>query len=92
MEHVPNEFGIASEMLYTALYKYCNISQIKKKIAYFILKNIEKKKQKQMKACKSTAEEANLNGHTIGFRSQTQKLENQYMSPLLTLGVKGLKS
>ena len=27
-----------------------------------------------------------LNGHTIGFRSQTQKLELHYMSPELTLG------
>ena len=30
-----------------------------------------------------------LNGHTIGFRLQTQKLELHYMSPLLTLGVQG---
>ena len=29
-----------------------------------------------------------LNGHTIGFRQQTQKLELNFMSPLLTLGVK----
>ena len=29
-----------------------------------------------------------LNGHTIGFHPQTQKLEQHYMSPLLTLGVK----
>ena len=33
-----------------------------------------------------------LNGHTIGFRPQTQKLELHYMSPLLTLGVKWLSS
>ena len=32
-----------------------------------------------------------LNGHTIGFRPQTQKLELHYMSPLSTLGAKGLK-
>ena len=31
-----------------------------------------------------------LNGHTTGFRQQTQKLELHYMSPLLTLGVKEL--
>ena len=36
-----------------------------------------------------------LNGHTIGFCPQSQKLERQlelhYMSPYLTLGVKVLK-
>ena len=31
-----------------------------------------------------------LNGHTIGFHPQTQKLVLHYMSPQLTLGVKGL--
>ena len=31
-----------------------------------------------------------LNGHTIGFYPQTQKLELHYMSPELTLGVKRL--
>ena len=31
-----------------------------------------------------------LNGHSIGFRPQTQKLELHYMSLKLTLGVKGL--
>ena len=30
-----------------------------------------------------------LNGHTIGFHPQTQKLELHYMSPKRTLGVKG---
>ena len=37
---------------------------------------------------------SHLNGRTIGFCSytQTQKLEQHYMSPLLILGVKGLKS
>ena len=30
-----------------------------------------------------------LNGHTLGFHPQTQKLEPQYMSRGFTLGVKG---
>ena len=30
-----------------------------------------------------------LNGHTIGFHPQTQKLELHHMSPSLALGVKG---
>jgi len=33
-----------------------------------------------------------MNGHTIGFRPQPQKLELFYVSPLLTPGVKGLNS
>ena len=32
-----------------------------------------------------------LNDHTIEIRRQTQKLELHYVSPYLTLGVKGLK-
>ena len=31
-----------------------------------------------------------LNGHTMGFRPQTQKLELHHMSSLLTLGMTGL--
>ena len=31
-----------------------------------------------------------MNGHTIGFHQQTQKLELHYVSPLLPLGGKGL--
>ena len=33
-----------------------------------------------------------MNGHTIGFRPQTQKLELPYKTPLFTLAVKGLKT
>ena len=36
-------------------------------------------------------ERFHLNGHTIGFRPQTQKLEPPYKTPLFTLAVKGLK-
>ena len=36
-------------------------------------------------------ERFHLNGHTIGFRPQTQKLELPYKTPLFTLVVKGLK-
>ena len=32
-----------------------------------------------------------LNGHTIGLREQTQKLELYYMSPKLILEVQGLR-
>ena len=32
-----------------------------------------------------------LNGHIIGFRPQTQKLESPYKTPSNTLAVKGLK-
>ena len=32
-----------------------------------------------------------LNGHTIGFHAQNQKIELHYMSPLLTLGGKGFQ-
>ena len=47
-----------------------------------------KNKERQTKVL---AKRFHLNGHTIGFRPQTQKLELHYMSLLLTLGVKGLK-
>ena len=40
---------------------------------------------------KSTPEEISLNSYTIGSHQQTQKLELHFMSPNLTLGVKGLK-
>ena len=43
----------------------------------FILQNIGK----QMVPYKVTAKEVYLNGHTIGFHQQTQKLELHYMSP-----------
>ena len=32
-----------------------------------------------------------MNGHTIGFRREIQKLELHYMSPLFTLRMEGLK-
>ena len=32
-----------------------------------------------------------LNGHTIGFRSQTQKLELHYMSPSWRISVRSVK-
>ena len=37
------------------------------------------------------AESFHLNGHIIGFRPQTQKLESPYKTPSNTLAVKGLK-
>ena len=37
------------------------------------------------------AESFHLNGHIIGFRPQTQKLESPYKTPSKTLAVKGLK-
>jgi len=37
------------------------------------------------------AERGHLNGHIIGFRPQTQKLESPYKTPSNTLAVKGLK-
>ena len=37
------------------------------------------------------AESFHLNGHIIGFRPQTQKLESSYKTPSNTLAVKGLK-
>ena len=45
-----------------------------------------------MSPCESTIERFHLNGHTIGFRPQTQKLELPYQTPLFTLAVKGLKT
>ena len=33
-----------------------------------------------------------LNGHTLGFHPQTQKLETHLLTQGLTLGVKGLKT
>ena len=38
------------------------------------------------------AESFHLNGHIIGFRPQTQKLESPYKTPSSTLAVKGLNS
>ena len=58
-------------------------NQIKKKIKIFILQNIEI-------VAKVLPKLFHLNGHTKGFRPQTEKLELNYMSPKLTLGVKGL--
>ena len=37
------------------------------------------------------SESFHLNGHIIGFRPQTQKLEPPYKTPSNTLAVKGLK-
>ena len=37
-------------------------------------------------------ERFHLNGHTIGFRPQTQKLQLPFKTPLFTLAVKGLKT
>ena len=39
---------------------------------------------------KVQAESFHLNGHIIGFRPQTQKLESHYKTPSSTLAVKGL--
>ena len=41
---------------------------------------------------KVRAESFHLNGHIIGFRLQTQKLESPYKTPSSTLAVKGLKT
>ena len=38
---------------------------------------------------KVQAESFHLNGHIIGFRLQTQKLESPYKTPSSTLAVKG---
>ena len=61
--------------------------------------NIKIKKKFQISFCKILkndwyhtkvlSKRFHLNGHTIGFRPQTQKFEIHYMSPELTLGVKG---
>ena len=40
---------------------------------------------------KVQAESFHLNGHMIGFRPQTQKLESPYKTPSNTLAVKGLR-
>ena len=37
-------------------------------------------------------ERFHLNGHNIGFRPQTQKLQLPFKTPLFTLAVKGLKT
>ena len=39
---------------------------------------------------KVQAESVHLNGHIIGFRVQTQKLDSPYKTPSNTLAVKGL--
>ena len=39
---------------------------------------------------KVQAESFHLNGHIIGFRTQTHKLESPYKAPSSTLAVKGL--
>jgi len=39
---------------------------------------------------KVQAESFHLDGHIIGFRPQTQKLESPYKTPSSTLAVKGL--
>ena len=40
---------------------------------------------------KVQAESFHLNGHIIGFRLQTQKLDSPYKTPSNTPAVKGLK-
>ena len=40
---------------------------------------------------KVQAESFHLNGHIIGFRLQTQKLDSSHKTPSNTLAVKGLK-
>ena len=40
---------------------------------------------------KAQAESFHLNGHIIGFRPQTQKVESPYKTPSSTLAVTGLK-
>ena len=49
---------------------------------------ILKNKQHHVKV---QAERFHLNGHIIGFRPQTQKLESPYKTPSSTPAVKGLK-
>ena len=39
---------------------------------------------------KVQAESFHLNGHIIGFRPQTQKVQSPYKTPSSTLAVKGL--
>ena len=41
---------------------------------------------------KVQVESFHLNGHIMGFRLQTQKLESPYKTPSNTLAVKGLKA
>ena len=41
---------------------------------------------------KVQAESFHLNGHIIGFRLQTQKLDSPYKTPSNTLAVKGLRT
>ena len=41
-----------------------------------------------MSLYESTGRELSLNGHIIGFRPQTQKLESPYKTPSNTLAVK----
>ena len=52
-------------------------------ISNFIVQNCENHVKVQ-------AESFHLNGHIIGFRRQTQKLESPYKTPSNTLAVKGL--
>ena len=40
---------------------------------------------------KVQAESFHLNGHIMGFRLQTQKLDSRYKTPSNTLAVKGLR-
>ena len=44
-----------------------------------------------MASCESTDKNFHLNGHIIGFRPHTQKLESPYKTPSNTLAVKGLR-
>ena len=39
---------------------------------------------------KVQVESSHMNGHIVGFRPQTQKLESPYKTPSSTLAVKGL--
>ena len=61
----------------------CGQGQISTKFPIFIV-------DKQIAPWESTGR-VHLNGHIIGFRPQTQKLESPYKTPSNTLAVKGLK-
>ena len=61
----------------------CGQRQILTKFPIFIV-------DKQIAPSESTGR-VHLNGHIIGFRPQTQKLESPYKTPSNTLAVKGLR-
>ena len=48
--------------------------------------------EKQIASCEAQVESFYLNGHSIGFCPQTQKLESPYKTPSNTQAVKGLNT